>query len=404
MRSYQVIENKYGQQAVIDSDTKKPVSGWWDWIYIQSKISEYYIAKNHSNQYAIFHINNPAQPISQWWDWIELLGLSTEQLEYYIVKNQNGKRAIFHISDPYKPISQWWDWIETCGLIKGQSAYYIVKNQNDGYAIFHRNHPNIPISQWWHAIIREDGLIKGESDYYIVIDNWKHAIFHRNYPNIPISQWWDYIEPYGLVKGQSDYYIVQNHNLKYALFYKDNLDEPIAHWHDYIYPCGLINNTSECYAVIDKEASAIQIYHPDDISQPLYMLNKVNRKLLLYFDDKVALYLTTKYLMMYDAITMKHNIIGPLSEKMQKIIHKLSRRYTTYNIDINITSQLIADYMQHNFLPIVCNDTENYYCYLYTADGNYIGRFSNTQDMIDYIQQEIAKTNKNPSYDMLRLY
>ncbi len=352
------------QKAIFDNETGEQVSQCWNDIYEKLEQSEYYVAEDQENKWAIFHIDNPDQPISQWWNDIDLLGLSIGQSQYYLAINQDHKCAIFHKDNPNEPVTQWWEEIEFWGLLTGESPYYVVKTQSG-----------------------------------------KMAIFHQHNSHQPLSQWWDKINAYGLTEGVSQYYIAQNQQNDSAIFHINNPDEPITPWCKYIYRIGLLRGTSECYAVIEKINSPIKIYHPIDNTQPLYELPNIHQDALLYFDEGCAIYLTEQHLMLYDSINMQHNVISQLSAELQYIIHEIYQHNRSYSINTLTTNRLIAQYMNYNFLPItIASDTEySDLYYLYTLDGNYIGKFKKQADMIEYIQKEISK-KMDLSCDMIRLY
>ncbi len=407
MRKYRIVANNHNQEAILDTKTNQYVSRWWNEIcecgLVQGR-SEYYIAmQRNTKQSAIFHKDDPRNPISQWWKDIYEDGLVNGQSEYYIARNQNEQEAIFHKDNPQEPISQWWKTVKSYGVVEGKSEYYIVQNQNEQEAIFHIDNPYEPISQWWNSI-DSDGFVRGESEYYIAHYNTdKQAIFHIENPNQPISQLWNNICTVGLIEGQSEYYIVQNQYWQHAIFHKDNPDEPITNWHKYIFPFGLINNTSEYYAVIDKEASAIKIYHPINLSQPLYELPNDEENLLLYFNDKHAIYLADKHIVIYDSAKMIYEEISSLPKGLQKILQDIEEYNSSYRINIVATNQLISQYINDGFLPIVVQQfMNNDHYYLFNTNGAYIGKFNNVKQMTQYIQQEISR--KKLSCDMIRLY
>ncbi len=444
MGKYQIIQNEHGYKAIFDNETGRQMSQWyreieaigllkeksqhysayyngawvifhidnpnepisqrWNWIDTHGLIegeSEYYIVANPQHQYAIFHKDNPDQPISRWWYDIKPAGLVMGRSEYYIARNENDWRyAIFHIDNPDTPISKWWSKIEKYGLLNNQSPYYLAE-QNGKHAIFHKDNPDEPLSLWWSWICAQ-GLVKGESEYYIVQDSsGEEAIFYIDDPNEPVSYWWDNIASCGLVKGESEYYLVRRDDDQWAVFHKNNFNEPITKWHYYIYPIGLPNGTSECYAVREEDNPSIQIYHLSEPFYPLYTLSDIHKNALLYFNDEFAIYITNKYLLLYDSLTLQHQTIAPLSEDINKIVSELFDNNALDYLDQMTTNRLIAEYIHYSFLPIVFKNID-YHCYLYTLDGDYIGKFNSTEDMKQYIQQEI--TNKNTSCDMLRLY
>ncbi len=370
-------------------------------------MDKYDIMRNQFYQKAIFETETGRQ-ISQWWDDIEFLyGLLRKQSDYYIAKNQYGKWAIFHKDNPDEPISQWLDRIERYGLILGMSEYYIATQWYQGTTIFHKDTPDEPISKWWLAI-DETGLVNGESEYYIARNqDYRLAIFYKDNPNVPVSQWWRLIYPYGLVNEQSEYYIVQNYDSKSTIFHKDYPYDPIGNWHYYIYPFGLINNTSELYAAIPTRDnhSPIQIYYYNDMQQPLYEMRKVNKNLLFYFTDTFALYLTKQYIMRYDAITEKRDIVGilPKDIDIQRMLYKAYNNKSWDNTSNIITNQLISQYINYNFIPLVFQDTTSTLCYLFNTNGDYIGKFNDVKDLKQYMQQGIVQ-NENVLSDEIRLY
>ncbi len=285
-----------------------------------------------------------------------------------------------------------------------ESEYYLAQDQDSKWAIFHINNPYQPISRWWRDIL-PDGLLQGQSNYYMVIERMGQAIFHKDNPYEPVSQWWDDIDTYGVVNNQSEYYLAQNQHGKWAIFHIEYPYEPISNWWDYIYPTGLINGISDCYAVTEKDKPAIKIYHYSDMSQPIYTLTNVYKDALLYFNDRIAVYLTQKHVMIYDNIKMQHNIIGNLSENMQemiKLIYKNDEEGPVCCIN-PMTGKLISAYIDYKFIPIIITDQgeEIDYCYLYTLD-NRTKTFMNINDMLAYIYQNVCQSNLYP--DILRLY
>ncbi len=273
------------------------------------------------------------------------------------------------------------------------ARYTIINNSNEKAII--NSETGEQISQWW-SDIKNDGLINEQSEYYIVRNNDnKWAIFHIHNPCEPISQWWDEIYEEGLVKGESEYYAVRNHNKKFALFHKDDLEEPVTNWHTYIYPLGLLNNTSNCYAVLQDGHSPTQIYHLYEKTQYIYEIHNTNKELLLYFDSKLAIYIDKRSLITYDSLNTKENVITILSGETKEIM---------YDIDIMATNQMIAKYIDHHFLPILVNKQHQTYCYLYTLNGDYIGKFLDIENTRSYIQQHISNKYNNLSYDIMRIY
>ncbi len=374
--------------------------------------SDYYRVENQHNEMAIFHKDNPDKPISRWWKSIRTAGLLEGTSEYYIAQNQEDKWAIFHKDNPDEPISQWWGEINAEEFLMGNSEYYIAGEFEDyipfsithRMAIFHKDHPDTPISQW-HCSISTTGLIKGESEYYVAKNqNEKSAIFHKDNPDQPITQWWDEIWRAGIVVNQSDYYMVCNQN-KTAIFHKDNPDKPITNWHYYIFPFGLIDNTSEYYAALNTFNSPIQIYHLSNIWEPLYELPNKLERVLLYFNDEFALYLSTQKLIMYDSIAMKNKSIAVLPEDMQNIIQSIYKNSASYDINVKTTYKLISNYIHRGFLPIAIYDNKKRqdYHYLFTTEGQYVEKFDDEQNLIAYMKQEISK-KYDTSFEMMRLY
>ena len=407
---YYLVQDKYSKWAIFHKDNpNQPITQWWYGIEkdgLAEGESEYYIVANkYDPQYAIFHKDNPNEPITQWWKKIKASGVLKNKSEYYIAENQNYQQAIFHKDNPYVSISHWWKEIEAPGLLKGTSKYYIATRQHWDTAIFHIDNPDEPVSKS-NIYISKQGLVNGQSNYYIARNhNWQCAIFYKDDPDTAISKYWDNIYSYGLVSNQSEYYIAEMQNRQQAIFHINNPDKPITNLHRYIYPFGLVNGSSECYATLSQKDPVIQIYHPNDISQPLYELPKKQiESVLLYVNSEYALYLGQHHLMMYDAINMQHKDIGALPKNLQSITQKIYYQTSEYAVATTTTSRLISDYMHHGFMPIVIKNyrSKHTHNYLLTADGNYIQKFDNTQEMIEYIQQEISK--KTSSYDMLRLY
>ncbi len=404
---YYVMKNHKDEWAIFHKDNpEQPVSKWWDAFRYKSGLlvgeSEYYIAQNSKKQWAIFHISNPEQPISQWWYNIARDGLIIGKSQYYLAQNKSKQWAIFHKDNPNQPISQWWNKIHEYGFFQNDIPYYMVENERNRWAIFHKDIPDQPISQWWFEI-NNTGLLNGQSDYYMVKnEKGQYAIFHKDDPDNPVSQFWKYIHLDGCLKGETAYYIAETYGFKMAIFHKDNPNEPVTNWHYYIYPFGLVNGTSECYAVQENnKTSPIYIYHVSNSTQPLYELSDIHPEGLLYFNDKFAIYLTDQHLMMYDNVNMEHNIIMSLSEELRNTIQEIYKGSIWHHIHPN-TNRLIFNYLEYNFLPIAINIKDHIYCDLYTLDQGYIGRFDSIKDAKKYMQQEIAK--KDISYDFMRLY
>ena len=366
--------------------------------------SEYYIAENHNQKRAIFHKDNPHEPLSGWWYNIYAHELLEGKSECYIAENNNREKAIFHINNPTQPLTQWLDNIYGHAFLEGKSKYYIAQNQNKQLALFDINQSQYPVSGWWKTIHAEQ-LLQGKSHYYLAKhQNGTLAIFHTNNPYQPISQWWNDIDPYGLIEGTSDYYIATNQESSKAIFHKDYPDEPLSNWHNYIYPFGLLNNTSEYYAVFSHRNHSIHFYHPNDMSKPLYQISKVHEKSLLFFDYDYIIYVTKNNLVIHNNMYKKPDTIVPLPEDLRQNIFYIDYKEIPHYTMINscTTNHLITTYRRYNFIPIVYHINSKYEGYLYTLSGDYIGKFNNVQNMIEYMQQEIAK--KNSSCDMLRLY
>ncbi len=363
MKKYRIIQNEQNKQAIFDTETGQQISQWWQYIYIKTQNPEYYIALNDENKEAIFHIDNPNQPISQWWRVIHADNMLKGQSEYYVARNQHGKYALFHINNPYEPISQWWLWIEQYRLSGIYPEYYVAQHSNGNKAIFHINNPYEPVSQWWVQF-----------------------------------------SPSGLLIGQSEYYIAHNYNKQCAIFHIDDPYEPISDWHHHIYPLGLITNTSELYATISSSDhnSPIQIYHYDNIQQPLYKIYTKNKNFLLYFTDTFALYLTDQYIIKHDATNNKVDYFKLLPQHIQIFLYQEYRNKPLDHISHSITNQLIYQYIDYNFIPVIFNYIDDTMCHIFTKDGNYINSFMNIKDAKKYMQQEIAK--KDISYDFIRLY
>ncbi len=366
---------------------------------------KYYRLRHKNNQVAIFNTKT-GQQVSQWWEKINASYLLKNKSSYYGAKNKDGKWAIFHIDNPDQPISQWHNQIYRYGgLLQGQSEYYIALDQEEKEAIFHKDNPHEPISQWWNRVF-VNGLLQGESDYYMVFDPAKQlAIFHKDNPYDPVSQWWDGMYWNGLLNNKSVYYIAQDNDDKHAIFHKDNPYEPVSQWHNYIYSLGLINGISHYYGTVQKNNSTIQIYHLHDILEPLYEFDIPCKGLLLYFDDKIAIYLDNEDLIMYDAINMQHFTISPLSQDMQDIISDIydNTEVWDYNGTV-ISNELIHKYINENFIPIVFTADAPYPCYLYTLDGKFVKKFKSAEDIIQYMQKEIDKTRSKYQCEIMRLY
>ncbi len=415
---YYIAENKQGKQAIFHIDNpSQPISQWWDDITIFGLVageSEYYIAQNENKQFAIFHKDNPNKPVSQWWRHIEQKGLITGHSNYYIAKNQNNQYAIFHKDNPNEPITQWWRSISSEGIIEGKSKYYIAVNQKGEQAIFHVDNPHQPASQWWKNIDEYNGLIKNQSKYYIAEDRDDlKAIFHINNPDEPISQWWVHIYSDGLVNNQSEYYIALNQEDKLAIFHVSNPDKPVSNWHKYISPVGLVSNISQCYATRDDDTSPVYVYHISDIWQPLYELPDEAWHELLYLNEDFAIYISDQYIKMYDSIQMKSNIIGQLTEDTQIFLDDMKYRVDPTYIDATVTSQLIHQYIDNEFLqflPIIIHniiDEEPYRpCFLYTLNGEYIATFNSLNELCNYMNKHTKNKNKDNSLscDIIRLY
>ena len=405
MSKYQIIQNEQGKEAIFDTETGQQVSKWWGGIEAPGLLngkSEYYIAKSKAQE-AIFHISNPYKPISQWWQSISLEGIIKGESEYYIALTRD-LEAIFHIDNPHKPVSRWWLYINVNGLVTGQSDYYVVSMSFVEQAIFHKDNPNEPVSPWVRRI-EEDNAVRGESRYYIAEHHDRYALFDIDNPNTPISQWWKWIEASNVLTGKSTYYMVTNEHWDHAIFHVDDPNRPISKWYRHIYLMGILNNTTQYYSVLDDTNRDIQIYHPSDKTEPLYVLPNHNQEtILLYFDKQGAIYLTNHYLMLYDAFTMQHDILTPLPKDMQQIIQK-SRQFTSsYHIEVQLTNKLIFQYIDHNFLPIIITNkrSNKEHCYLFTVNGDYIGKFNCMKDITEYIDHQ--NSNNNFSCDMLRLY
>ena len=317
----------------------------------------------------------------------------------------HNKQQVIIDTETGQQVSQYWKQIEPFGLVEGTSEYYIAQNQNRKWAIFHKDNPDTPISKW-HECISSNGLLIGQSQYYYAALNQKGrtAIFHKDEPKAPISNWWYEITSYGLLQDRSEYYLARNQDWQQAIFHKDNPDNPISNWHENICPTGLVNGTSEYYATSMQNNFIIQIYHTSNISQPLYELQNIEKELLVYYDDQYAIYLTPKYLMLYDNSTIEHNILAFLTEEMQGILHKIYKSRAWIYLDITTTNQLIAEYIQHDFIPIVFDTGHQHECYLYTSAGKYIDKFNSTQHLREYIQQKTSKNINNTSCDILQLY
>ena len=363
---------------------------------LPESISEYYIAKNEQNKYAIFYKDNPKEPISGWWNEILENGLVNNESGYYVVRNEQFKYAIFHLDNPDKPVSQWWWKMYWEGLTQGKTDYYIAV-EDDQFAIFHKDNATNPISNWYDRIYKY-GLAQGDSDYYIAFREGRgEAIFHKDNKNQPISQWWDYIVGiYGLVKGQSNYYIARSQSEQCAIFHKDN-EEPLSGWHIDICPIGLVNGTSQYYAVVEPYSSLIQVYCNDDMFYPLYEVPKRDMHpsdigSILYINSDSLIYVKNGNLMIYDALAKKSDILFTFSNDVVQLMRK------EYEIHKHDTSRLIARYVYDGFMPIVINNQ----CYLYTTYGNLVGKFRQITQAEDYMQSEIMKKNKNA--DMIRLY
>jgi len=379
------------------SNPNKPISGWWNEIYengLVEGVSDYYIV-HHDGKEAIFHKDNPYEPVSQWWKTISHNGLCIGWSNYYIATNDNDQCAIFYKDNPNEPVSLWWDGIYEDGLVHGKSEYYIVQNSNMEEAIFHINNPNTPVSEWWNQILL-GGLYKGSCDYYIAQDSHKqYAIFHKDIPEEPVSNWWDEIHCNALFQGTSYYYIAQvveeeGEGTK-AIFHIDNPDEPISDWHFDIAPLGLLNGTTQCYAVMPSENSNIQVYHVNDTTSPLYEIPFKDISFLLHIDDKIAIYVKNRQLMIYDALWEQEKTIAPLSDKTAKLVY-------SYTVDTYTTDNLIHKYLQNDFIPIVFNNS----CCLYTLNSDSVKEFDSTQNAERYIREIIL--NKEAETNIMRLY
>ncbi len=305
---------------------------------------------------------------------------------YEIKQNSFGHRAIF---DGKEQISNWWLWIYDYGLVEGSSEYYMVINNNGKHAIFHKDDPDTPISQWWDWINPYE-LARGQTEYYVAQMGNKCAIFHKDDPYNPISQWWNDIWHAGLLKGKSEYYVAKNNDNKYAIFHKNNPNEPVSLWYYSLSPIGLVNGTAQCYAVVQPNSYTVQVYHVNNMYEHLYELPQGKINLLLYIKDEYALYIYNDKLQWYDALTMETNIISPLSEEMIQLLSQGDR------IDVEKTDSLLSTYLQNSFLPIVLNNQ----VYLYTLNGNFLGKFDSEKTATAYIKQELSKDN---DYSM-RLY
>ncbi len=123
----------------------------------------------------------------------------------------------------------------------------------------------------------------------------------------------------------------------------------------------------------------------------------------------MVIYFTKKHILLHDVTNQKHEAVALVSDGMQNLIRELYAENTWYSLDQSTTSRLISQYMKYNFLPIVFSyynilDHLDYYkCYLYTLDGDYVGRFRSVQGMLYYMQKEIVNTNPL-SFDSMRLY
>jgi len=106
--------------------------------------------------------------------------------------------------------------------------------------------------------------------------------------------------------------------------------------------------------------------------------------------------------MLYNHIYKEHNILGELSEQIKPLVDEIYQGSSLCHVDINNTSQLIAQYIDYNFLPIRIKEDRNIHYYLYNMDGQYVEQFNTRKDMLKYIDQEISRNHL--SCDMLRLY
>ena len=439
---YYVVTNRKNRQAVFHIDNpNEPISTWLrEIIYpdgLFSNVSDYYVGileeetNDSKPKIGVFHKDSKDAVSGSWLgQWEEIAtkyGLLNGNSDYLLVRNADNKYAIFHKDNPYEPISDWWDDITADGLLKGESEYYIATNQEGKVAIFHKDNPYEPVSQWWDDI-SINGLLKGEAEYYIAtyIGKWPQllqpntstnnidallnilsdneiankerklqAIFHKDDLDKPVSGWWNDIN---VIDNAFEYYIARNQTGQYAIFHQYYPETPISKWYRDISIADITTShgvSSHCIYYVARESGIDPILHVYQITdtygkiynEECYQIEEpelVHKTSILYIDNSMLIYLQKNRL----------NIYSTYFNITQQILLKNKDR-----IDIQVTKELIKEYIEHYILPIAYY--EPYKSRLYTLSdlGNNINHQNNYQ-LFDNVQEMKAFLQANYKHDI----